>query len=66
VSHLEQDAHARVIAHLESELAAAPRPAERRRIRQMIKSIRRNPDKAVTWTESQEADEVGTSEAFEP
>ena len=49
--------HARVIAHLEGELAAAPSPAERRRIRQMIKAIRRNPDKAIPWIEDREADE---------
>lgn len=53
--------HARVIAHLEDELAATPRPAERRRIRQIIKAIRRNPDKAVAWIENREADEEGTS-----
>lgn len=53
--------HARVITHLENELAATPRPAERRRIRKIIKAIRRNPDKVVAWMENQEADEGGTS-----
>ncbi len=44
--------HAHVIADLQSELADTSRPAERRRIRQTIKAIRRNPDKAVPWVES--------------
>ena len=53
--------HEQVIANLETELAAAPRPAERRRIRHLIKSIRLNPDKAVLWTDSKEADEERTT-----
>ena len=53
--------HAQVIANLEGELATAPRPAERRRIRQMIKAIRRNPDKAIPLAEDREADEEQTN-----
>ena len=53
--------HAQVIANLERELAAAPRPAERRRIRHMIKAIRRNPDKAIPWAEDREGDEEQTN-----
>ena len=49
--------HAQVIGHLEAELAAAPRPAERRLIRQKIKAIRRNPYKALPWIEDPEADQ---------
>ena len=47
--------HTVVIADLERELTAKPRPAERRRIRQTIKAIRRNPLKALAWAEKQEA-----------
>ena len=47
--------HSQVIAQLESELVGA-RPAERRRIRQTIKAIRRNPFKAVAWVEQRAAD----------
>ena len=53
--------HEQVIANLQTELAAAPRPAERRRIRHLIKAIRLNPDKAVIWTENKEADEERTT-----
>jgi len=52
-----QPLHAQVLERLESELATAPRPAERRRIRQSIKAIRRNPFKAVAWIEDREANE---------
>ena len=44
-----------VIEELERELTAKPRPAERRRIRQSIKAIRRNPFKPVTWAEKHKA-----------
>lgn len=47
--------HSRVILQLESELPGA-RPAERRRIRQTIKAIRRNPFKALAWVEQRSAD----------
>lgn len=52
--------HAQVIANLESELATA-RPAERRHIRQMIKAIRRNPDKAIPLAEHRKADDEQTN-----
>ena len=53
--------HEQVIADLGTELAAATRPAERRRIRHLIKSIRLNPDKVVLWTDHKEADEERTT-----
>ena len=49
--------HVQAIAHLERELAATPRPAARRRIRQAIKAIRRNPDKAAAGTDDLDGDD---------
>lgn len=56
--------HAQVIVNLESELAAVPRPADRRRIRQMTKAIRRNPARRFPGLGAgsrRRADELGRS-----
>lgn len=51
---------AQVLAYLQKELAAAPTPAERRHIRQMMKAIRRNPFKPMAWIEELASDEEPT------